>query len=84
MRLYPGIRAGPYIRKHPLKYVSKISLKISVLMVVGHLNSLIWPFCFIFFTLFVLGNGLFYYKNVARGVSETQMYIISIIGNLIL
>ena len=51
MRLCPGIRAGPYIRTQPSKFVCKIYLKISILMVVGHLNSLIWPFWFIFWSL---------------------------------
>ena len=42
MRLYLGIRACPYIRKHPYNIVCKIPLKISVLMIVDHLKAIIF------------------------------------------
>ena len=71
MRLYPGIRAGPYMRKHPSKFVCKISLKISVPMVVGHLNSLIWPF-FHPYTFLVMG---YFTKKMWPGESLRPKYI---------
>ena len=68
MRLYPGIRACPYIRKYPYNIVCKIPLKISVLMILGHLKG--HHFCTV--TPLVIGC---YTRKIWPGESLIPKYV---------